>query len=242
MLYQAAQLSHVIDERLKELSEDADREKALKEVAAATMKEKVKAVEVTEKKAAASEKARVLVEKRSTELELKLGGTELKLAEAESLNLTQADELADLKAALEACESKWYNEGFANAENSVEPVIREVRKLGFEDGWLAALQAMRVPKDSPLRNLIQIPFLDPSPVVQNLPDAVDEEDTPSMREFVRAIDSHVLSVDLEVTSNPCAGDQLDENVLYPLSTQLTENVVEQPSKEVAGQQHIDLSA
>ena len=125
MLYQAAQLSHVIDERLKELSEDADREKALKEVAAATAKEKVKVAEVTEKKVAASEKARVLVEKRSTELELKLGGTELKLVEAESLNLTQADKLADLKAALEACESKWYNEGFANAENSVEPVIRE---------------------------------------------------------------------------------------------------------------------
>ena len=98
---------------------------------------------------------------------------------------------------------------------------------------------MRVPKDSPLRNPIQIPFLDPSPVVQNLPDAVDEEDTPSMRELVRAIDSHVLSVDLEVTSNPRADDQLDENVLHPPSTQLTENVVEKPSKEVAGQQHID---
>jgi len=178
----------------------------------------VKAAEVTKKKAAAFEKARVLVEKRSTELELKLRGTELKLAEAESLNLTQADELADLKAALEACENKWYNEGFADAENSVEPVIREAHKLGFEEGWLAALQAMRVPKDSPLKNPIQIPFLDPSPVVQNLLDAVDEEDTPSMRELVRAIDSHVLSVDLEVTSNLRAGDQLDENVLHPPST------------------------
>ena len=54
---------------------------------------------------------------------MKLGGTELKLAEAESLNLAQVDEIADLKVALEACENKWYNEGFADAENSVEPVI-----------------------------------------------------------------------------------------------------------------------
>ena len=54
---------------------------------------------------------------------MKLGGTELKLAEAESLNLAQVDEIADLKVALGACENKWYNEGFADAENSVEPVI-----------------------------------------------------------------------------------------------------------------------
>ena len=37
-----------------------------------------------------SKKARVLVEKKSIELEMKLGETELKLAEAKSLNLAQA--------------------------------------------------------------------------------------------------------------------------------------------------------
>ena len=63
----------------------------------------MKAAKVVEKKAAASKKAKALAEKRLTELEMKLGGTELKLAEVESLNLAQADELADLKAALEAC-------------------------------------------------------------------------------------------------------------------------------------------
>ena len=56
-------------------------------------------------------------------MEVHLGGTELKLAEAQSLNTTLAEELADLKAALESCENKWYNEGFADAENSVEPVV-----------------------------------------------------------------------------------------------------------------------
>ena len=47
------------------------------------------------------------------------------MAEAQSLNTTLAEELADLKAALEACENKWYNEGFADAENSAEPIVRQ---------------------------------------------------------------------------------------------------------------------
>ena len=45
------------------------------------------------------------------------------MAEAQSLNTTLAEELADLKATLEACENKWYNESFANAENFAEPVV-----------------------------------------------------------------------------------------------------------------------
>ena len=104
-----------------------------------TAEEKTKVVETAEKKAAAFEKARELSEKRSMELEGKLGETELKLAKAVSLNTAQAEELANLKAALEACENKWYNEGFADAENSVELVIQEAWKLAFKEGWLAAL-------------------------------------------------------------------------------------------------------
>lgn len=65
------------------------------------------------------------MEKRIMKLEMQLGRTELKLAEAQSLNLTQADELSDLKVALEACKSKWYNEGFVDTGNSVEPVIHQ---------------------------------------------------------------------------------------------------------------------
>ena len=47
--------------------------------------------------------------------------------------------MADLKAALEGCESKWYNEGFADVENLMEPVINEARKLAFKEGWFVAL-------------------------------------------------------------------------------------------------------
>ena len=132
LFYQAIQLTHILDGRLKELAEDAMWEKALKDVAEATSKEKTKAAVTAEKKAVVSEKARVAAEKGSSELEAKLGETELKLAEATSLNTTLAEELADL--ALEACESKRCNEGFANAKNSAEPVINEARKLAFEEG------------------------------------------------------------------------------------------------------------
>lgn len=48
--YQAAQLTHVLDGQLKELSEDTEREKALKEVAAVIAKGKTKVAENAEKK------------------------------------------------------------------------------------------------------------------------------------------------------------------------------------------------
>ena len=118
----------------------------------ATAKEKVKAAEAVEKKATTFEKASVLAEKKSTKMETKLGETELKLVEAESLNLAQVDEIADFKVALEACENKWYNEGFTDAKKSTELVVHQARKLEFEEGWLAALQAIEVPEDSSLRN------------------------------------------------------------------------------------------
>ena len=50
----------MIDNQLKEAIEDADREKGLKDVAVATVKDKGKATEAAEKRARASEKARIL--------------------------------------------------------------------------------------------------------------------------------------------------------------------------------------
>ena len=72
---------------MKELAKDADREKVLKDVANATTKEKSKAAEVVEKKAQSSEKARLMAEGKLAEAEDRLGGVELKLAKAASLNL-----------------------------------------------------------------------------------------------------------------------------------------------------------
>lgn len=103
---QAAQLAYIMDKRLKEATEDVDWDRAPKDIAVAMANEKGEAVAVVKQKAKDSEKARALAEKRLTKLDVKLGDTELKLAEAESLNLAQADEIVDLKVALEACKDQ----------------------------------------------------------------------------------------------------------------------------------------
>ena len=182
-------------------------------------KEKAKAIVTAEKKAAASKKARVSAEKRSSKLEAKLGETKLKLAEAASLNTMWAEKLAYLKATLEGCESKWYDEGFADAENSVELVINEARKLAFKEGWLAALQVVGVPEDSPLRDPNQIPFPSLSITTQKTPGVADKEETTSLKELVEQIDTHAESVDLEATNNPNVEDQPCGNVQPPCDTQ-----------------------
>ena len=74
-------------------------------------------------KAQASEKTQQLAEEKLVEAEDRLGGIKLKLAEAASLNLAQAEQIADLKTAFEADENKWYDEGFADAKKYVEPVV-----------------------------------------------------------------------------------------------------------------------
>ena len=68
----------------------------------AMTKEKSKAVEATEKRVQSAEKARLVAKKKLTEVEVKLGSAKLKLAEAKSLNLAEADEIANLKAILKA--------------------------------------------------------------------------------------------------------------------------------------------
>lgn len=141
-----------MDGRAKELAKEADWEKEARETATKTIKEKIKAAETIEEKAIAAEKNRALAKKRFTKLLAKQNKTDVKLAEVISLNTAQAEELADLKAALEAYEEKWYNEGFAEAENSTEPVVNQAQRLGFEAGWFVALQILGVPEDSPLRD------------------------------------------------------------------------------------------
>ena len=173
----------------------------MKDVADATTQDKGKAVEATEKKAQFSEKSQLLEEKRSAEVQTKLGKIELKLAQAERLNLAHAEEVEKLNVALEVCENKWYNKGFADAKNFVEPVVHQAQVQGFKEGWLAAFQALEVPADSPLRNLEQIPHPVLATPVQSQVEATDDEDTSSMRELVEAIGTHMESMDLEITNN-----------------------------------------
>ena len=87
MFLQAAQLAHILDGRLKELFEDADREKAAREASAKTKKDKTKATENTKKMTAIAEMAKALAKKRSAKFETKQNEADLKLAEVISLNV-----------------------------------------------------------------------------------------------------------------------------------------------------------
>jgi len=145
-----------------------------------------------------------MAEKRSAELLAKQNEMDLKLAEAINLNTAQAEELADLRAALEACEEKWYNEGFTDAKNSAEPILNQARRLGFEAMWFAALQTLGVLEDSPLRDPGWIPFPSSTPAAQNPPMPINEEETTSMRELVEQIYAHAELDKTEATSIPRA--------------------------------------
>ena len=73
---------------------------------------------------------------------------------------------------------------------------------------MVALQVIGVAEDSPLRNPKQISYPAPPPPVQSQVSAVDEEDTPSIKELVQVINNHVKIVDLEVTSNLNAAEDV----------------------------------
>ena len=94
-------------------------------------KEKTKIAEAIEKSAAVEEKSRALAKKRLVELVTQQNETEVKLAKVTSLNAILSEEVADLRAALEACESKWYDKGFVDVEKGVEPVVMQARQLSF---------------------------------------------------------------------------------------------------------------
>ena len=134
----------MVEDRLKEAAKDADRERALKDETMATTKNKDKATKDAERKEWEVERARALAEQSLAKTGKKLQGMELKLVEAESLNLVQANEIVELKATLEAVEDKRYNVGFTDAKNFVEPIIYQSRRHGFGKGWVAALQVMGV--------------------------------------------------------------------------------------------------
>jgi len=174
-------------------------------------KEKMKIAESAEKRAATAEKLRASAEKKSAELAVQQNETETKLAETASLNSAVFEEVAGLRATLEACENKWYNEGFANVEKSMEPVVIQARELSFREGWMAALQALGVLEDSSLRDSNQIPVPVSIPVAQNPVGPNEKEESDSLRELVEQIDAHVEMIEAEVTSNPPTEVPQDED-------------------------------
>ena len=62
---------------------------------------------------------------------------------------------------------------------------------------LGVASAQGFPTEEPRTN----PMLSSYSPIQSQVDATDDEDTPSMRELVQAIGTHMKTIDLEVTSN-----------------------------------------
>ena len=73
LVCQAAQLTHILEGQVRELAEEVERERALKDAVEATSKVSAKIAVTTEKKVATSEKARISTEKRFSDLEAKRG-------------------------------------------------------------------------------------------------------------------------------------------------------------------------
>lgn len=88
----------------------------------------------------------------------KLEEVDLRLARAKSINSARDMEITELRAALEGSENKWYNAGFADAENSTKLIMFQSKRYGFGEGWMVAMLAIGVPKDSPFRNPDQISY------------------------------------------------------------------------------------
>ena len=106
---QAAQLAYILNDQLKEFSEEVVWEKVGKDAATKTAKDKIKAADAVKKRAAATEKALALAKKRLAELTTRQNEIDLKLAEVASLNVTLNEELTDWRAVSEVYENKWYD-------------------------------------------------------------------------------------------------------------------------------------
>lgn len=120
-------MAYMLEDGLKSAAKEVDKKMALKDVEKATMRQKDTAVAKAEEKTKIFERAQAVAEQKMTEMANKLKEIELKLARVESLNSAKDKEIAELKTALEANKNKWYNVGFADAENSAELVMFKSR-------------------------------------------------------------------------------------------------------------------
>lgn len=177
--------------RLKGVIEEVDKEKALKLVIKASLQEKTLRLNVMERRATTVEKALELAKQRVGDLQGKLGKTELKLAEIASLLSTLDKELTDLKRMAKARKQAYYNKGFKDTENSVRPVIFQARKFGFMEGWMAAVNVIGLPENSPFRSADQVPLPeDPEAEVQALE---QDEDSSEEDEGTESLETRDLS-------------------------------------------------
>lgn len=83
--------------RLKDVQEEANKEKALKQVVEASLQEKTMGLIMMERQVTTTENALELVEQKASEFLSNLGEAELKLMKTASILSTWEKEFADLK-------------------------------------------------------------------------------------------------------------------------------------------------
>lgn len=131
---------------------------------------------------------------------------EVKLTEVSSIVTAQEKELVDLKETMKNCEQVYYNMGFKDSENSVEAIIFQARRLGFLEGWMAAVDVVGVPEGSSFRDASQIPLPNDSSVETLVDEPFEgieeeeEEDGLGMREFEET-NANVVVIDEENLNN-----------------------------------------
>ena len=145
-------MTHMLEGQLKGAVEEAEKERALKEVFKAIRQDQVTALRAAERRAMEAKRAYVAIEKRAADLEGKLGDAEVKLAWAKSVVSARNKEVVDLQVALVQSEDKFYNMGFASTKNSNEPIMLESLRYGFREGWMATVNALGLPEDSFFRD------------------------------------------------------------------------------------------
>ena len=100
-------------------------------------------------------------------------------------------------------EQAFYNMRSTNAENSASAVVFQAQRLGFLEGWMVAMNAIGLPESSAFRDPNQIPLANDSPIQASTQEQFDKEDdeegeeSSSMAELTKQIDSHVVVIDME---------------------------------------------
>ena len=97
-------------------------------------------------------------------LQGKLGETETKLAQVESIVSAYDKELADLKEMIKRCEQAIYNMSFNDGENSCGAIVFKAWPLGFFEGWMAVVNTLNFPESSSFKDPTQIPLPNDLPI------------------------------------------------------------------------------
>lgn len=93
-----------------------------------------------------------MAEKTTGQLQTRLDETEVKLTESSSDISAWDEELVNLKEMKKNYEQVLYNMSFRDADNSASLVISQSQNLGFMEVWMAIVNALDLPKNSPFRD------------------------------------------------------------------------------------------